>query len=200
MCQNATPTVVVNPTAQHGCGCGGHGHAATANPPAAGRVVAAHHELEMPEVRFPSARVLTVAGSAGLRRLVSHHHALLQQSVIGHLFAADDAAFAALVERIADYIVEVCGGPALFTPAHGNTCMRTRHFPFTIDEAGREIWLEKLLRAMEETEFPEELHEEYWTWMEAFTIRMINRRTTKTQPVRLPYALARQRFAPAIAG
>jgi len=56
------------------------------------------------------------------------------------LLAANDAAFANQVERIADYVVEVCGGPAVFTPVHGNTCMRTRHFPFSIDEAGRETW------------------------------------------------------------
>jgi hemoglobin len=152
--------------------------------------------MEMPEVPFPSARVLETAGADGLRRLVRHHHGLLRHSPIGHLFAADEAEFAALVERIADYVVEVCGGPALFTPLHGNTCMRTRHFPFSIDERGREIWLEKLLQAIDETAFPAELHEEYWAWMEPFTIRMINRRTTKAQPIRLPYAQARQRFAP----
>lgn len=198
MCQNAASTIVVTPTAQHGCGCGSH--AAAAGPAPLGRVVAAHHELEMPEVRFPTARVLDIAGADRLRQLVRRHHALLRESVIGHLFATDDAAFAALVERIADYVVEICGGPAEFTPVHGNTSMRTRHFPFTIDEAGRETWLEKLLQAMDETSLPQELHEEYWTWMEAFTIRMINRRTTKAQPLRLPYALARQRFAPAVAG
>ncbi|RIX42594.1 MAG: globin [Rhodocyclales bacterium GT-UBC] len=162
---------------------------------AVGRRVAAHPEMEMPEVPFPSARVLEIAGADGLRRLVRHHHGLLRHSPIGHLFAADEAEFTALVERIADYVVEVCGGPALFTPLHGNTCLRTRHFPFTIDERGREIWLEKLLQAIDETGFPPELHEEYWAWMEPFTIRMINRRTTKAQPIRLPYALARQRFA-----
>lgn len=195
MCQNAaTAPTQPHPPAATGCGCGNH--AAAGAPPAVGRRVAAHPEMEMPEVPFPSARVLETAGADGLRRLVRHHHGLLRQSPIGHLFAADEAEFAALVERIADYVVEVCGGPALFTPLHGNTCMRTRHFPFSIDERGREIWLEKLLQAIDETAFPAELHEEYWAWMEPFTIRMINRRTTKAQPIRLPYALARQRFAP----
>lgn len=196
MCQNAAVSPIQpHPPAATGCGCGNH--AAAGAPPAVGRRVAAHPEMEMPEVPFPSARVMEIAGADGLRQLVRHHHGLLRQSPIGHLFAADETEFATLVERIADYVVEVCGGPALFTPLHGNTCMRTRHFPFTIDERGREIWLEKLLQAIDETAFPPELHEEYWAWMEPFTIRMINRRTTKAQPIRLPYALARQRFAPA---
>lgn len=191
MCQSAIPVVPENPPA-HICGCGGHRASAT---PEVGRRVPASHEMDMPEVPFPSARVLAVAGAERLRELVRHHHGLLRQSPIGHLFAADDAEFAALVERIADYVVEICGGPALFTPLNGNTCMRTRHFPFSIDERGREIWLEKLYQAIEETGFPEELREEYWAWMEPFTVRMINRRTTKAQPVHLPYALARARFA-----
>lgn len=193
MCQNLTTTTVVPAPAQHGCGCGNHAGAADQRPEV-GRVVAAHPEMEMPEVPFPSARILAIAGADQLRQLVRHHHGLLRKSSIGHLFAADEAEFAALVERIADYVVEICGGPARFTPAHGNACMRTRHFPFTIDENDREVWLEKLLQATDETSFPEALREEYWAWMEPFTIRMINRRTTKAQPVRLPYALARQRF------
>lgn len=194
MCQGLPASLDPVPAAvPHICGCGGHGAAVSAKPEV-GRRVPASHEMEMPEVPFPSARVLAVAGAGALRELVRHHHALLRKSEIGHLFAADDTAFANLVERIADYVVEVCGGPAAFTPVHGNTCMRTRHFPFSIDEAARETWLAKLLQTMDETAFPQELHEEYWAWMEAFTVRMINRRTTKAQPAHLPYALARVRF------
>jgi hemoglobin len=51
-----------------------------------------------------------------------------------------------------------CAYPAAFTPAHGNTCMRTRHFLISIDEAVRVTWLEKLIQAMDETGFPQELH------------------------------------------
>jgi hemoglobin len=198
MCQQTTnpahsqPINVIAP-ASHGCGCGGHGHAAPSKPEV-GRRVPANHEMEMPEVPFPSSRVLEMVGANGLRRLVRQHHALLRQSEIGHLFAADDAAFATLIERIGDYIVEACGGPSAFTEAHGNTCMRTRHFPFSIDERGREIWLEKLFQAMGDTNFPDELRAEYWAWMEPFTVRMINRRTTKAQPIHLPYAEAVVRF------
>ena len=183
------PATAAAPT----CECGGH--EAPAHGP--GRVVPARHELEMPEVPFASRRVLEVAGDAGLRELTRRHHELLRASEIGHLFTADDLAFAALIERVADYVVETCGGPALFTPTHGDTCMRVRHFPFTIDERGREVWLEMLFQAMGETAFPVEIREEYWAWMEPFSLRMINRRTTKTQPVRLPYALACIRFGAA---
>jgi hemoglobin len=34
----------------------------------------------------------------------------------------------------------------------------------------------------------------YWTWLEAMSIRMINRRRTKAQPLRFSYAEARRWF------
>lgn len=190
MCQNhahASQPEVQAPS-HTSCGCGQQGR------PPLGRVVPAGHELEMPEVRFPGPAILAGLGAEGLRRLVRHHHALLRASSIGHLFAPDPAQFAALVERIADYVVETCGGPEDFSLAHGHTCMRTRHFPFSIDEQAREVWLEKLLQAMCDTDFPQGLRQEYWTWMEAFSVRMINRRTTKAQPLRLGYDAACARF------
>lgn len=179
--------------APHVCACSGHG-AGSAEPLQPGRVAPASHDMDMPEVPFPSAQMLEVAGADGLRALVRRHHALLRDSEIGHLFAVDATEFFTLVERIADYVVEVCGGPARFTSVHGNTCMRTRHFPFTIDERARLVWLEKLFEAMQDCDFPESLHEPYWAWMEPFTVRMLNRRTTKAQPLRLPYGAARVDF------
>jgi hemoglobin len=204
MCQQTTTplaTLPVTPVAPeaggHACACGGHGHAASARPEV-GRRVAPSHDLDMPEVPFPMPRVLATVGADALRNLVHRHHTLLRQSEIGHLFEADDATFATLVERIADYVVESCGGPTAYTEAHGHACMRTRHFPFTIDERGREVWLEKLVQAITETDFPEAAREEYWAWLEAMSIRMINRRTTKAQPARLPYAEALARFTSGI--
>lgn len=191
MCQSAPQTTSpVTPPAPGACACGGH----ATTPSRVGRRVAAGHDYEFPEVPFPSARILAEAGEDALRRLVARHHRLLRESSIGGLFAADDETFRHLVARIADYVVETCGGPDAFSAAHGNTCMRTRHFPFSIDEAGREIWLEKLFQALDDTAFPVHLREEYWSWLEPMSLRMINRRTTKAAPVRLPYAQARVRF------
>jgi hemoglobin len=190
----------------HGCGCGGHGHhhnhgvQGEGQPvtvsPFAGRHVSAGHEMEMPEVRFPSPAVLAMAGEAALRALVRRHHERLRASEIGHLFSPDDAAFTALLERVADFFVEACGGPVGYTPVHGTTCMRTRHLPFTVDEPGREVWLRELLRAMDDTGFPAAAREEYWTWLEAMSVRMINRRTMRAQPTRISFADAVAKLSP----
>lgn len=175
--------------APHVCGCGGHG------PSESRRQVDSSWEMEMPAVTFPSSRVLAVAGETRLRELVRRHHALLLETPAASLFPGDPAVFAQVVEKVADFIVEACGGESGYTQAHGNVCMRTRHFPFTIDETAREIWLAALYQAMQEVAFPEELRQEYWDWLEPFSVRMINRRTMRTQPLRLSYAEAAARFA-----
>lgn len=190
MCQSENTTQPVNP---HACGCSSHGSPAAR--PEVGRLVPAGHDMALPEVQFPSRRVLEIAGADGLRKLVFRHHGRLRESSIGHLFTMPDEQFLALCGVIADFVVETCGGPQKFTEARGTACMRTRHFPFSIDEGSREVWIEELYHAMQETGFPAELHEEYWTWLEAMSVRMINRRTTKAQPVRISWAEAGQRYA-----
>ena len=176
----------------HSCACGGHGgHSGHGG---AGRVVDAATELILPAVIFPSPRVLDVAGEQALRQLTRRHHHLLAAGPLAPLFPADPESFSHLLGKIADFFVEACGGPALYTEQQGRGCMRTRHFPITVDERAREIWLEALYQAMVLEAFPVQLREEYWTWLEAFSVRMINRRTMKAQPERIPYALAHSRF------
>ncbi|MDR0717662.1 MAG: hypothetical protein LBF50_09645 [Azoarcus sp.] len=158
--------------------------------------VPASHDLEYPEVRFPARAFLAEIGEEKLRALVWRHHGLLRADAeIGHLFAADDAVFAERMRIIASFFVEACGGPAAYSATEGsNVCIRSRHFPFEIDERAREIWLEKLHAVLEESELSPEMREMYWTWLEAMSIRMVNRRRTKGQPLRLSYAEARGRF------
>jgi len=181
----------------HTCACSSHGNASQPRPEV-GRLIPEAHELDFPEVPFPSASVLSIAGEAGLRSVVFRHHELLRASEIGHLFASNDAVFAKVIGHVADYVIEACGGPQKFTELRGSGCMRTRHFPFTIDERGREVWLENLYRAIGETALPVEIREEYWNWMEPFSIRMINRRTTKAQPLRVSWTQAVERFVTAM--
>lgn len=184
MCQSNPDTAFVS--IPHRSDCEGHGTCATTSTHV-GRVVDASHDLDFPEVPFPSRRILDVVGEAWLRELVRRHHDLLRVSEIGDLLSSDDADFAAAVERIADFVVESCGGPAAYTLKRGKGCMRTRHFPFGIDERGRDIWLSCLWQALEESGFPAAVREEYWNWMEPFSIRMINRRTQRSQPSRYPF-------------
>jgi hemoglobin len=183
-----------------GCGRNGRHHQAAGHvpevhslrealqPSAVVRQVPASHELDFPEVPFPSERVLHAAGAERIRALVLRHHARLRTSEIGKLFPRDQAEFAALAEKAATFAIEACGGPSSYSDARGHTCMRTRHLPFTIDERARAVWLSALWQAFDDVGFPHEVREEYWAWVEAMSIRMINRRRTRAQPARHAYA------------
>ncbi len=150
----------------------------------------AFHDISFPPVPFPSRRVGEIAGESMLRALIHRHHQRLRKTEVGALFPASEPAFLAAVDKSADFVVEACGGPAHFTPVHGPMRMRDRHFRVSIDERAREIWLRELLSAFDDVGFPDSVREEYWAWMEPFSIRMINRRTTKTPPRRHPYGEA----------
>jgi hemoglobin len=148
-------------------------------------------DLTFPPVPFPSRRVHDIAGTELLRALVRRHHVRLRETEVGTLFPDEARHFMMAVEKTADFVVEACGGPDLFTPANGPMRMRHRHFHVAIDERAREIWLRELLATFDDVAFPAEVREEYWNWMEPFSIRMITRRTTKDQPRRHPYAGAK---------
>lgn len=141
-------------------------------------------DMNFPPVPFPSRKVFAAAGEPLLRSLVQRHHERLRDTGIGHLFPKDDERFAAGIQKAADFMVEATGGPADPSRPQAQGCMRTRHFPFTIDEAARDIWLAQLLLAMEDVAFPDNVRMEFWNWVEAFSVRMINRRTTKAAPRR----------------
>lgn len=179
---------VSSEAASHSCGCSGH------RSDAAGRVIDAATELVLPAVPFPSRRVLDVVGEEKLRQVVHRHHQRLAAGPLAAMFPADADVFDALVRKVEDFIVESCGGAAAYSERHGKTCMRTRHFPFSIDESAREVWLQALFAAMVEADFPAEASEEYWNWLEAFSVRMINRRTMRAQPARITLATAQLRF------
>lgn len=152
-------------------------------------------DLEFPPVPMPTRRVFDVAGETGLRALVARHHERLRDSPVGHLFPFDGQRFEDGIRRAGDFTVEKSGGPVDYAPPDGRVCMRTRHFAFTIDEHGRDVWLAQLLLAFDDVDFPREVREEFWNWVEAMSIRMINRRTTKASPTRYPYADARRALA-----
>ncbi|MDO6681507.1 MULTISPECIES: hypothetical protein [unclassified Oceanobacter] len=130
-----------------------------------------------PAVPLPSSALYNEVGAEALTGLVERHHQRLQLSVIGTLFPQQPHAFAATVAKSVAFILEGAGGPVDFTERHGEVRMRERHFPVSIDEAARDVWLLELLRSFDDVDFPSHWRDTYWRWMEAFSLRMVNRRT-----------------------
>ncbi len=143
-------------------------------------------DAAFPAVPLPSRRVFEQAGAACLTRLVARHHERLRDSALAHLFPRDPREFSELVAASTAYFLEATGGPQTYSPGHISTCMRSRHFAITIDEAGREIWLAELLLSLDEVAFPARVRGEFWAWVEAMSLRVINRRSQRDAPRRHP--------------
>ena len=154
---------------------------------AAPRTADAKIDFVYPEVTFPADTLYREWGEENIRTMVRHHHGLLRKTVIGPMFPADDTAFAAATEKAADFFVEALGGAKHFTEAHGHPALRLRHMHLTIDEKGRDIWLMMYRKTMLECNMPAKHAEAFWNWIEALSIRMINRRTTVAPITRYPY-------------
>lgn len=147
-----------------------------------------------PPVVFPSNNILKAAGEQKIRAMVLYHHSLLRKSSVGDMFPSDEAAFLEGTDKTADFFVEALGGGDVFSSKHGHPALRSRHFRFTIDEKGREIWLMLYKKTLKDIEFPKEYIEEFWNWIEPLSIRMINRRTTALPPERHSFESIKSEF------
>lgn len=149
----------------------------------------AHPKIDMiyPELFFPSNKTYLALGEAKIREVVKAHHVLIRTSKIGHLYPEDDATFEVATQKIEDFFVQMLGGKDLYTSKEGHPRLRDRHFPFEVTETGRDIWLMCFRKALKQTLVPKEFLPEIWDWVEALSIRLINRRTSMEMVKRYPY-------------
>jgi hemoglobin len=159
-----------------------------------------HEEAEVdlifPPPPAPAPASFTAAGEEPLRALVRYHHELLRRSSIGDLFPRDPKRFAAVVEHIAEFMVNSAFGRPEGLASRGLTWFRTRHLPLTIDETARNVWLGALLASFDEIGYPDAARIDLWNWVEALSIRAITRRTMVGQPRRYPLAEAPEALRP----
>lgn len=159
---------------------------------------AAQPDLLFPPPPLPAPHLFEGVGESGLHKLVVHHHDLLRQSSIGDLFPRDPKRFAAVVERIANFIVDSSLGRPQGVETLGLVWFRSRHLPLTIDETARNVWLAALLMAYDDLDFPVAARQSLWNWVEAISIRAITRRTMVGQPRRFAFADAPAALRPFI--
>jgi hemoglobin len=153
-------------------------------------------DLVFPPSPPPSTALLGQAGEEELRGLVRHHHVLLRRSSIGDLFPRDQKRFDAVVEHIAEFVVNSVTARPEGQGTRGLTWFRSRHLPLTIDETARNVWLGALLASFDDVDFPRSARETFWNWVEALSIRAITRRTMVGQPRRYPLAEAAEALRP----
>ncbi|WP_419769282.1 MAG: globin [Candidatus Marinarcus sp.] len=147
-----------------------------------------------PPVPFPPKAIFEEFGEENIINMVSHHHGLLKKSAIKDLFTKDEKEFEIVNQRAAEFFMEALGGGERYTSKHGHPHLRSRHFPFTIDEHGRDVWLMFYKKTLKDVNFPKKHIQAFWEWIESMSLRMINRRTTMEPPMRYPFETIAHEF------
>lgn len=147
-----------------------------------------------PPVSFPPNEIYENFGEQNIIKMVFHHHGLLRKSSIKNIFSQDEEEFNKATQRTAEFFLEALGGGARYSSKHGHPHLRSRHFPFTIDEHAREVWLIFYKKTLKDIDFPKEYLKPFWEWVESLSIRMINRRTSMEPPKRFPFEEIKHEF------
>ena len=123
-------------------------------------------------------------GEERFRSMISDHYELLKVSSIKNLFPIEDPEeFAAAKKHAADFMIQICGGPAYFNASRGAPQMGRRHAPFAITAEARVVWLElyvKVLTPLLDDGVSEENIQSFWRYLEVFSKHMVNTPSNNT--------------------
>ncbi len=129
----------------------------------------------MPELPVdPVSWIVPAAGEAPIRALVAaFYRRVPQDEVLSPLYPTADLAGAE--QRLADFLVERCGGPPAYPSVRGHPRLRMRHARFPIDAAARDRWLTHMRAALMEAELDERAREALDLFLADVATFLINR-------------------------
>jgi hemoglobin len=97
--------------------------------------------------------VYSVIGMEGFSRLVAaFYRQVPEDNILGPMYPAQDLQGAE--QRLRDFLVYRFGGPQSYIKERGHPRLRARHFPFPINQAGRDRWIRLMENAIEEAALP----------------------------------------------
>lgn len=143
-----------------------------------------------PPLPAPPHRLLAICAEAGLRELVRRHMERLKMTP---LFAHAGNCFDCVTERVADFVVESCGGPLYYSLRHAHL-QAGAGLPLLLDEDGRELWLVQLWHAFDDVDFPNALRADFWGWAEPLSVHLLAPRARHDGLTRYDYDTVRGWF------
>jgi hemoglobin len=78
-------------------------------------------------------------------------------------------------KRLRDFLIYRFGGPQRYLEERGHPRLRARHFPFPIDQAARDRWMQLMNNALTEAAFPRESEQVLRAFLDGMATFMINR-------------------------
>ncbi|MBK8978025.1 MAG: globin [Planctomycetes bacterium] len=103
----------------------------------------------------PVAHLAQQLGEATLRDVVAaFYRRIPSDDLLGPMYPSHDLAGAE--RRLADFLVQRCGGSPRYSQTRGHPRLRMRHQPFRIDAHARDRWMALMTAALHEVELPDD--------------------------------------------
>lgn len=119
-------------------------------------------------------KVYSVIGAEGFNRLVAaFYRQVPQDQFLGPMYPARDLEGAA--QRLRDFLIYRFGGPHNYIEQRGHPRLRARHFPFPINQAARDRWMQLMSNALTEAALPFEAEQVLRNFLDGMSTFMINR-------------------------
>jgi hemoglobin len=77
--------------------------------------------------------------------------------------------------HLALFLIQYFGGPPNYSLERGHPRLRMRHFPFAIDQAARDRWIEHMTAAVESIQLEEPVRQELLRYFEDAATFLMNR-------------------------
>ena len=118
--------------------------------------------------------IYAAIGEEGFDRLIAaFYRQVPHDDILGPMYPADDLAGAQ--RRLRDFLIFRFGGPQRYIEQRGHPRLRMRHFPFAIDQAARDRWIQLMNKALTEVALPAEVDSMLRQFFEGVATFMINR-------------------------
>jgi hemoglobin len=100
--------------------------------------------------------VYSIIGEDGFTRLVAaFYRRVATDDILRPMYPEHDLAGAE--RRLRNFLIQRFGRPFVYSEQRGHPRLRMRHAPFTIDQRGRDRWVELMEAAMAEANMPEQV-------------------------------------------
>src|SRR5213082_3001657 len=100
-------------------------------------------------------RVYSLIGEEGFTRLVAaFYRRVPNDELLRRMYPQEDLHGAE--ERLRHFLIQRFGGPMAYSEKRGHPRLKMRHAPFTIDQCGRDRWVELMEQALTEVKLPEQ--------------------------------------------
>src|ERR1700733_9919357 len=118
--------------------------------------------------------VYSMIGTEGFTRLVAaFYRQVPQDDILGPMYPATDLSGAE--QRLRDFLIGRFGGPQTYIEQRGHPRLRARHFPFHINQAARDRWMQLMDKAFTDAALPIEAEQALRKFLEEMSTFMINK-------------------------